>query len=501
MARYTLGICWDEVFVHSCLLRTGMTEFALEKLSHAVRSGSQPDAHERDISQEIRELLTGTEIVPDSCVSSLSENDIMYRGLLRPFSDRRKVADTIGAEVETLLPVLDSSIIVDFVLLGRDDAGLYRVETLCARQSSVARQIDQLNAAGLNPEIIDSPSTALVGGARNMFVLEGGKSYLFLHMGWRETSLAVLEGKDLRYVGAFPYGFEKLCPPVQGASADTVTDMNDIAGGRVCSHDDLDAFVREVLISLHHIGSSLKETVMVPLGYARYIAAFSNRFEEAGGIPTEIPQLKEMSFDGSVDDVLIHFLPISLACRAFDRTEAINFRQGDLSYTKRIEWLRGYAGFWAKTGIMIIVLWLVSMGLDAYLKAQVNQELTDRIRQEFTEVMPKGTPMVDPVKQMQQHLERLSGSSGAITSAGVDSPLEILKEISRTIPSEIDVLLDNFTLDETTITISGNTKSYDYVEKMKTALSSLPFISEVKIVTANVDKTSQRVNVKLVCRR
>ena len=489
MARYTLGICWDEVSVQSCLLRTGMTEFALEKLSHAVRSGLQPDGQGHDISLEIREFLAGTEIVPDSCVSSLSENDIMYRGLLRPFSDRKKVADTIGSEVETLLPVLDSSIIVDFVLLGRDDAGLYRIETLCTRQSSVAGQIDQLNAAGLNPEVIDSPSTALVGGARNMFVLEGGKSYLFLHLGWRETSLAVLEGKDLRYVGAFPYGFEKLCPPAQGAPSDSVTDMDDLARGRVCSHDDLDAFVREVLISLHHIGSSLKETVMVPLGYARYIGDFSNRFDEAGGIPTEIPQLKEISFDGSVDDILVHFLPISLACRAFDRTEAINFRQGDLSYTKRIEWLRGYAGFWAKTGIMIVVLWLVSMGFDAYLKAQVNQVLTEKIRQEFTQVMPKGTPMIDPVKQMQQHLERLSGSSGGITSAGVDSPLEILKDISSSI------------LDETTITISGNTRSYDNVEKMKTALSSLSFISEVKIVTANVDKTSQRVNVKLVCRR
>ncbi|MBN2297405.1 MAG: PilN domain-containing protein [Deltaproteobacteria bacterium] len=501
MARYTLGICWDEVSVDSCLLKTGMTEFTLEKLSHAERNGSQSDGQARDIYLEIRDLMAGTDVVPDICISSLSENEIMYRALLRPFSDRKKVADTIGSEVETLLPVMDSRIIVDFVLLGRDDAGLYRVETVSARQSSVSGHIDQLKAAGLNPEIIDSPSAALVGGARNIFDLEGNKSYLFLHMGWRETSLAVLEGKELRYIGAFPYGFEKLCSPAGRDETDALTDMKSLSEEMVCSQEDLDAFIREVLISLHYIGSRLGETVLVPLGYAHYIKDLSERFEETGGIPTEIPRLKEILFEGPLDDILVHFLPISLACRAFDSSDTVNFRQGDLSYTKRMEWLRSYAGVWAKAGIIIVALWFISMGLDAYLKAQVSQVLTEKIRQEFTEVMPKGTPMVDPVKQMEQHFGRLSGQSGGLTSASNDSSLEILKDISVNISKDIDVVLDNFTLDETTITISGSTKSYDNVEKIKTALSTLPFVTEVKIVTANVDKANQRVNVKLVCKR
>ncbi|HHO76945.1 MAG TPA: hypothetical protein ENN05_11055 [Deltaproteobacteria bacterium] len=501
MARYTLGVCWDDVTVQSCLLKTGMTEFVLEKLSHARRKGGQADIREQGISREIKDLTGGLDVVPDTCVSFLSENEIMYRSLLRPFSDRKKVADTIGSEVETLLPVLDSSIIVDFVLLGRDDAGLFRVEALSARRSSVQDRIDQIKAAGLDPEIIDSPSAALVAGARNIFDLQGNKSYLFLHMGWRETSLAILEGKDLRYVGAFPYGFERLCSPVDPEKKDSPVDVSDLVPEGVCSSEDLDSYIREVLISLHHIGSRHKETVLVPLGYARYIKDLSSRFEEAGEISTEIPELKEILFEGPVEDILVHFLPVSLACRAIDRTDTINFRQGDLSYTRRMEWLKGYAGVWAKVGAALVLLWFISIGLDTYLKAQVNQDLTEKIRQEFTAVMPKGTPMVDPVKQMEQHLGRLTGKSGVGDPGKNDSSLEILKDISGSISKDIDVALDNFTLDETSITISGSTKSYDNVEKIKTALSSLPFVTEVKIITANVDKTNQRVNVKLVCKR
>ena len=497
MARYTLGVCWDDVFVHSCLLKTGMTEFALDKISHARRDGGRA----RNISLEIKDLTGQTDVVPDTCVCSLSENEIMYRPVLRPFSDRKKIADTIGPEVEALLPVLDSRVIVDFVLLGKNDEGLHRVETISAKQSSVEKRIDQLKAAGLDPEIIDSPSAALVGGARNIFDLAVNKIYLFLHMGLRETSLAVLEGKELRSIGAFPYGFEKFCSSLNLEETGSPADMNSLPGEMTCSLEDLDAYIREVLISLHHIGSRLGNTVLVPLGYAHYIKDLSSRFEETWGIPTEIPPLKEIIFEGPIDDILVHFLPISLAIRAIDSSDTVNFRQGELSSTKRMEWLKGYVGGWAKAFVILVALVFISMGLDAYLKAQVSQDLTEKIGQEFSAVMPKGTPMVDPVKQMEQHLGRLSGKSGGFASGKEDSPLEILRDISAAVSKDIDVVFDNLTLDDTTITMSGSTKSYDNVEKIKTALSSLPFVTEVKIVTANVDKANQRVNVKLVCKK
>ena len=49
--------------------------------------------------------------------------------------------------------------------------------------------------------------------------------------------------------------------------------------------------------------------------------------------------------------------------------------------------------------------------------------------------------------------------------------------------------------------ISGTTKSYENVERIKTSLSALSYVAEVKIVSANVDKLDQRVRLKLVCTR
>ena len=501
MARYTLGIYWDDVFIRACLIRTGISEFAIERIVNDERAPGGAQEPGKDIAQEIKSLMLNFGQAVDTCITSLSESEIMYRSLLRPFGDRKKIAATIGSEVETLLPVLDSKVIVDHVLLGRDDAGLYRVETVSARHTSVAGRISELKSADLDPEIVDSPSIALVGGARNIFELAGDKSYLFLYMGWRDTSLAVLEGRDLRYVGAFPYGFEKIASSLRQGSSDTLADITGALSEGVLASGELDTYIREILISLHRIGSGMNETVLVPLGYAHYIKDLPSRFEEAGDIPTEIPPLKEIQSECSIDEILVNFLPLSLACRGYDNTDAINFRQDDLSFTRRMEWIKGKAGVWAKAGIALVLLWLFALGLDVYLKAQVDGDLSDKIRQEFSASMPKGTPMVDPVKQMEQHLGRLSGQAGGIVGLGKDSPLEILRDISVSIPGSIDVVFDNITIDETAITLSGSTKTYDNVDKIKTNLSSLPFVSEVKIVTANVDKANQRVNLKLICRK
>lgn len=501
MAKHILGIYWDNISMRACLLRVGISEFIMEKIVVLERYQGDPSAPGKDIAHEIGTLRQSMDTPFDTCVSCLSEHEIMYRSLLRPFGDRKKIASTIGSEVETLLPVLEDSVVMDHVVLGRDDAGLYRVETASAQKGSVENLIRELKSGDMDPEIVDSPSIALAAGARNIFDLKNDRRYLFLYMGWQDTSMAVLEGKDLRYVGALPYGFEKIASCLESNVPCSLKDIPGALNKGIAASEALDAYIREVLISLHRIGSGVGGTVLVPLGYAYYIKDLAARFHEADDIPTEIPALKEIRFDGGIDEILLNFLPVSLACRGFDNTDAVNFRQGDLSFTKRMEWIKGYAGTWAKVALALVVLWFFATGLDVYLKGRIDSDLSERIRKEFSASMPQGTPMVDAVKQMEQYLGRLSGQAGGLAAGDKDTPLEIIRDLSAGISRGIDVMFDNITIDETTITLSGSTKTYDDVEKIKASLSALSFVSDVKIITANVDKTNQRVNIKLVCKK
>jgi Tfp pilus assembly protein PilN len=109
--------------------------------------------------------------------------------------------------------------------------------------------------------------------------------------------------------------------------------------------------------------------------------------------------------------------------------------------------------------------------------------------------------MVDPVKQMEQHLARLSGQAGMLDGANAGTPLEILKDISAGIPENIEVVIDSINIDAESIALSGSTGKYDDVEQIQAVLAKLPYIKEVKIVSANVDKNDQKVKMRLTCKR
>lgn len=500
MRRYSVGIYWDNISLHACLIKVGASELTIEKFISMPREYDEKYTPKRSISEEITELLKEARIEPfDTCVVGVPESETMHRSLLRPFGDRKKIARTIGPEVETLLPILDSGIIVDYVLMGKDEAGLHRVETISARHDSVQSLISEVKAAGIEPEIVDSPSAALLAGARQVFRLEDHTTYLFFHMGWQDTSLAALKGTEVKYVGVFPYGFEKIATCALGGVAGDPGKMEQRLREGIDAGKLLDASIREVLIALSRINSPDHNYVLVPAGYACCIRDFPDRLKAAADISTDLPERNVVRTDADLGTMLRHFMPLSLACRGIDGTDAVNFRKGNLGYTKRIEWLKGYAGAWTKVAAVFLVLSLFGLGLNISLNAKVNHQLSTLIAKEFKTVMPSSTPVIDPVKQMEQHLARLSAHGGSGALIGGATPLEIMKDLSSGIPRNIDVLLDNIFIDENSVTITGSAGTYDNVERMKESLSALPYIKGVKIVSANVDKNDQRVRLKLVC--
>lgn len=502
ITRKTLGISWDDVEVRACVVRAGIAEFAIEKLICIPRELTEAGGPKHTLAEDLKGLSghIGSEI--ETCVAGLPEAEIMYRMLTRPFPDRKKIADTIGSEVEGLLPTLESRLIVDFVLLGKDSSGGHIIQALCTKASSVQALVGVFKAASIDPEIVDCPCVAVSGGARAIFDLPSGKSVVLMHMGWKETSVTIMSGKGLSYVGALPFGFEKIISSLAkeqsltpGAILEKAWESGLDAG------ENLAVFFREILIMLEKSQNHKNEHILVPTGFARMITDLGVRSEEAIGVPVLIPPLKDIVFDGSREDLLDGFLCASLACRALDTTDAVNFRQGELGITKRMKRLKGYAGTWIKAALILLLIWIVGLALDVSLKAHLNADLTNKIHAEFVSVMPKNTPVVDPVKQMEQYLGRLSGQTGTLDGGGRDTPLEILRDLSAGIPTSMDVILDSITIDESSITLTGSTGSYDNVERIKTILTGSPRVKEVKIVSANVDKNDQKVKLKLVCKR
>ncbi|HOS96139.1 MAG TPA: hypothetical protein PLR71_08625 [Deltaproteobacteria bacterium] len=500
ITKKSLGAWWDERVVQACRIRAGIAEVVIEEIVVEPRpldaSGIPLNSAVEDLKAVFARIGDDAEV----CVGALSEAEIMYRTLLRPFADRRKILETIGPEVETLLPAVDSRLLVDYVLTGKDAQGAHVVQALCTSINAVQEQVGVWKGAGLDPEIIDCPSAAVAAGARAMFDLSNAAEVVVVHMGWAETSVGVLSGAAIRFLGAVPYGFGRFMPAResgegQGPAPDP-TGTAGIEGGEM-----LAGLFREILIMLEKSGSEQGEQVLLATGYARCIRDFERAARDRMGMEPFTPVLKEIQYRGRMEELLQGFLGVSLACRGIEAQDQVNFRQGELGMTKRFRKAMGLAGPWVKAAVVLLVVWIAGLATDVFLKSRVDADLKKRINDEFVSVMPKGTPRVDTVRQMEQYLARLSGQAGMLKEGGGETPLAILKDLSAGIPADLDVTIDSINIEDASLTLSGSTGTYDQVERVQAVLAKLAYIKEVKIVSANVDKNDQKVKMKLVCRR
>jgi Tfp pilus assembly PilM family ATPase len=501
ITKKSIGISWDDQQIQACVIRRGIAEFAIDKLIRMDREQGTAGTPKHAIAEDLKILARHIGYEVDVSVFGLPESEIMYRTLTRPFSDRKKIADTIGSEVETLLPSLDSPLLVDFVILGKDQAENNRIQALCTRFPGVINILSNFKESSFDPDIIDCPSVAIAGGARTLLDLPSGKNVVLLHMGWKETSIAVLADNELSWVGSLPFGFETIVTSAvseQGLTRKLVLDKAKIL--KMPAGDKLMPFFRELLIMLDKNGNMKNESVLVATGYARLISDLEAKSEEALGMPLFVPPLKDVHFEGSQQDLFYGFLSAALACRAFDAVDPVNFRQGELGVSKRIKMMKGYAGTWIKAAAILLLIWIAGLVLDVSLKAHINKSLTNKIQTEFVSVMPKNTPIYDdPAKQMEQHFKKLTDQTGSVQ--GSDTPLEFLRDLSAGIPASMDVSFDSINIDENNITLTGTTSSYDKVNSIKKILSGLPYVKEVKDLSAIGEKSDQKVKLKLVCKK
>lgn len=485
MARQILGLYWDDVQIQACLLERGMAEVVIERQACFRRELGEGGQPVQDILTELASLKEKLNLPVDTCVVALNEQELMYRQVLRPFADRRKIAATLMAELESLLPVGDDQLLYDFVLTGKDAEGLNQVQTVAARTAPIRALISGLKGLGLEPEMVTAPACAVAAALKTHFELDPVRNYIGLHLGWRETSVAVLHGEQLRYLGGLPFGFSSFKDAAQRLD-------QALAGGIEVEAAELKPLMRELMLKLERLNLDPETYTVVASGFK--IANLPQIFDDLASLSViEPPSLKP-----EADISSEAFMALGLASAALHAEAAIDLRQGELAFTRKMEQMKGWAGTLIKLGVAVLVLWIVGVVIDMAMMSHRVSELDKRLATVFTESMPQGTPRVDALKQMQQQLNKLGGGDQATDSV---EPVDMLRDISAALPAELEVEISSLSIDEGSLSLSGVTASFDSVEKIRLKLATLPYIAEVKVVSANPNKLTGKIDFKLTLRR
>jgi general secretion pathway protein L len=226
--------------------------------------------------------------------------------------------------------------------------------------------------------------------------------------------------------------------------------------------------------------------------------------EQALGFPIErlnILQIKNILKQQSPPESWTPFLmdnALSLALMEVEGAKGFNFRKGPFALKK----------FWEEnkknliqTGVFFILI--LSLGwfnvfLDSYFMEKRLARLDQQITGIFTSTFPEVKNIVDPVQQMKIKIQQ--AKENALLPGETEKhirAIDILNTISKAIPKDVDVTLKTFVMGAESVSISGDTDSFNSVDNIKSKLEQADIFKKIVISSANIDKFDKRVRFKL----
>ncbi len=178
--------------------------------------------------------------------------------------------------------------------------------------------------------------------------------------------------------------------------------------------------------------------------------------------------------------------------------KTINFRRGD--YGKRLFFAEQRTPLIKIASLMgvVLLLGILAIGLDGYFTKKNLQRLNQQVTAVFTSTFPEVRRIVDPLQQMRVKIreEKQKISQMGVAERNV-TMIDMLNDISRFIPSEIDVTLTGLSFGVDNMILSGHAGQFKMVDDIRAKLEKADWVDTSIISSANQDKSGQRVDFKI----
>jgi general secretion pathway protein L len=416
------------------------------------------------------------------CVASFPAEEISFRNIQVPFKGSKKIKKILPYELEPALPFPVEDIIMDFIHIEiPDHANKINIITAAVEKSKLQSFLDTLSTFNIEPEIVT------VGGfptARSL------ANYLDSHKNWllididksKSTIFIILSGRICLIrsfairVDAHSYKLNSLC----GNIRQTIYALEKIIG----LDFELDGgFITGCGINELDIDKDVEQALGFPIERLN-ILQITDLLKQQSPPASWIPPLMDNA--------------LSLALMEVEGAKGFNFRKGPFALKK----------FWEEnkknliqTGVFFILI--LSLGwfnvfLDSYLMEKRLARLDQQITSIFTSTFPEVKHIVDPVQQMKVKIQQ--AKENALLPGETEKhirAIDILNTISKAVPKDVDVTLKTFVMGAESVSISGDTDSFNSVDNIKSKLEQADIFKKITISSANIDKIDKRVRFKL----
>jgi general secretion pathway protein L len=415
-----------------------------------------------------------------------------------PFTDVRRIEQTIQFEVEEQIPFELTDVAWDWQLLGARE-GRSDLYVGVAHRDEVGALLAGLAPLGIDPRVVLPPGPAyaalLAGGVTGPTLLaEPGESpaaEVVIDLGQERTSVCVAVQGSCEQARTFPFGAAHLaralsrelgCSEAQAheiLSAEARRQPLDPALHPLASDPRAPETLRRALAALaRELRSTLRawRARVGPRQVTRVLLA-----GELGRLPG-LPELLAPEVEGPVQplalegppaleipphDAPAYALALSLALRGHQggRAGRLNLRRGDLAYTRDFEHVKGRVARLALAAALLVFLAIASAGVKVFALSRQELLLDRALCDAEQKLIGKCYSNFEEAQAVMRG--HGAGTGGALPRA---TAVDLLAEAAERVPPDVKVRFEKVDLTRDKLHLEGATDSAESVDKLVSGL-------------------------------
>ncbi len=485
---------------------------------------------EQLVTNVLQVLFSDREMKTDKIIASIPGRYVSTRILQLPFSDKKKIEQTLPFEIEGLIPLPLEEILLDYQILETSLEGTW-ILVLSTEKQFIESQLELLHEAGIDPHVIIPPSIALSNVWKELSADgEDETPYAIMDFGEKETSFCIMQGRTIRYCRTWALGASSLTEALKdnlelapAQAQDKKEKEADLYPPPSPGGDSEKEWIADILSkALKPIVRNLRQSLMsIAKTYDLtvqkiYICGQGSHLKGLDKLLSEDLQAEiiPLALKGPAGDL---FNPtdyrhstmatsLGLAYHGVREMAAskLNLRTGEYVYVSEREELKKQLFTVGIMASVLILMLLIFGGSKYHLKNQEYRQQNALINTIGLEIypdlknLPPGlqrnsaiTSRLEQEKRQQELFSPLSPDSLSV--------LDILLAVTKAVPENIQIDVKEILMDSDKVRIEGETESYATAEQIKQNLLSSDIFHNVDIpeIKNNLDQTKVKFKMLL----
>jgi len=454
------------------------------------------------ISVALRGVCEAIDSKGSVCNTVVEDGHVSFRNLSMPFTDLKKIRQTLVFELETLMASSVEGHLIDFIDVGRSGTQTNLIAASVNRDY-IREHLSIFRSFEVEPEVLDIRNVSLA----NQILMQQNRpaNGMLLCLGSRICSILLFSDKKIILIRHLPFKGKDLAGLASLAAKREKAGLSNTGEYEA----DLVSLCRSINLTMRgfqvETGTEHKPQEVFITGPGALVPITA----EILGRELEL-KVSNLNLSENADNIQLgqHLTglynpalmdnALALALREGKKAQGFNFRREQFQVKTQFVKLRKelirasiYLG-------IICILLAVNFGVDYRDLKKRNASLDSQIKELFTSTFPEVTNVVEPMHQMKTKINALKDESGLAPGINKNGLfLEILDDISSRIPADLEINVDRMVVDQQGVQIRGTTDTFNTVDSIKKGLESSDMYRDVIIASANLDQSGKGVRFEI----